>query len=142
MEESEKKLNEILMSVISEVNRTLSAYEAEWVSCKRSPEVEKEVCKSFEQYVEARFNYECSKIPELRDLVIQTDGNLFRCVGMDNPDTSKRRFTWVYFELLRPEDLIPEFEFLRPRLEQVRDLLGGTRLKFNNVKKKIKYLIL
>ena len=44
-------LNDVIKDVISRVNSTLSIYEAEWISCKRTPTSEREVCKSFEQFI-------------------------------------------------------------------------------------------
>ena len=87
------KTEEIIKELIARVNSTLSYYEKDYVSVKRTPYAERERCVSFEQYIEARFNYECSKIPELYDAVIATDGHLFSCTELIDPDTAKRRFT-------------------------------------------------
>ena len=134
-------LDKILRGVISKVNSTLGTYEAEWISCKRTPDSEKEVCMSFEQFVEIRFNFECYKIPELQKLIEVTEGHLFSCTGLDDPDLVKRKFTLAHLEVLNPEMLPEEFEYLRPELDKVVEFLGGKHISFNNVKKKIKYTI-
>lgn len=133
---------EIIKNLISRVNSTLCQYEADWIGCKRTPESEEsEMCSSFEQYVEIRFNYECYEIPELRKLISDTDGHLFICTGLDDPDTAKRRFTTAHIELINPNEFEnPDEEFIND-IEQVKKFLGGTKISFNNVKKKIKFII-
>lgn len=131
----------LLRNLISRVNNTLSYYEKDYISVKRTPESDKERCTSFEQYVEARFNYECCQIPELRDAVLATEGHLFSCISLEEKDTSKRRFTVATVVLLDPETLLETDEILKNEILKIRDFIGGSCIKFNNVKKKIKYLV-
>lgn len=131
----------ILKDLISRVNSTLSYYEKDYISVKRTPESEQERCTSFEQYVEARFNYECCRIPEFRDAVLATEGHLFSCTSLEDQDVAKRRFTTATISLLDPETLLEEDEILKNEILKIREFIGGSCIKFNNVKKKIKYLI-
>ena len=131
----------IIKNLISRVNSTLSYYEKDFISVKRTPFSERERVTSFEQYIEARFNYECCQIPELVDAVLATEGHLFSCVSLENPDISKRRFTIATIELLNPETLLETDENLKNEIIKIHDLLGGSCIKFNNVKKKIQLTI-
>ena len=135
------KTEEIIKELIARVNSTLSYYEKDYDSVKRTPYAERERCVSFEQYIEARFNYECSKIPELYDAVIATDGHLFSCTELIDPDTAKRRFTTASVVLVDPKTLIGANENLINEIYRIHDYLGGSCIKFNNVKKKIKFTI-
>ena len=134
-------LNDVIKDVISRVNSTLSIYEAEWISCKRTPTSEREVCKSFEQFIEIRFNYECSKVPELQKILEDTGGHLFFCKSLEDVDLEKKRFTLAHLELLSPDDFVDESGIILKELEEVRNFLGGSKISFNNVKKKIKFTI-
>ena len=126
-------LEETIRDLISRVNSTLLYFEKDYTSVKRTPTSDKERCSSFEQFIEARFNFECCQIPELIEAVISTDGHLFTCVSLENPDLSKRRFTTasVIIDPNLPENLKNE----------VLELFGGSEIIFNNVRKKIKYTI-
>lgn len=126
-------LKEVIKDLISRVNSSLVYYEKDYVSVKRTPTSDKERCTSFEQYIEARFNYECCQVPELIDAVISTDGYLFKCTGIVDPDDTKRRFSTATVVLSTeiPDDL----------KDEVLQLIGGSEIEFNNVKKKIKFTI-
>lgn len=126
-------LEETIRDLISRVNSTLLYFEKDYTSVKRTPTSDKERCSSFEQFIEARFNFECCQIPELIEAVISTDGHLFTCVSLENPDLSKRRFTTasVIIDPNLPENLKNE----------VLELFGGSEIIFNNVRKKIKFTI-
>lgn len=130
-----------LRSLIARVNSTLSYYEKDYISVKRTPISDRERCTSFEQYVEARFNYECCQVPELRDAVLATEGHLFSCVSLEDSDVSKRRFTIATVILLNPETLLETEENLKNEILKIHEFIGGSCIKFNNVKKKIKYSI-
>ena len=133
-------LDQILLKVIAEVNRSLSTYEKDYISCRRTPEL-REVCTSFEQFVEMRFNYECYKIPELQKLILATDGKLFSCVGLDEPDTVKRKFKLAHLEILDPNLIRDEDIEIKEMLSDVLKLFGGRKISFNSVPKKIKFKI-
>lgn len=131
-----------IKELISRVNSSLSYFEPGWVGCKRYPDsIDPEICLSFEQYIEARFNYECSRVPELEQIIKDTGGHLFVCKSIDDPDLMKRRFSYAYLEIVDPETLIDPDETLINELEKVKNFFGGSKIKFNNVKKKIKYFI-
>lgn len=134
------ELEKTIIKVISEVNRTLNQYEKDWVSCERVPGV-RERCKSFEHFIELRFNRECYKIPEFQKLVEATDGHLFTCTSLDNPDTEKRRFTLAHLEILDPSLIRDEDTEIKEMLDEVLKILGGRKISFNGVKKKIKFII-
>ena len=134
-------MEEIIKELISRVNSTLSYYEKDYVSVKRYPEGERERCSSFEQYIEARFNYECCKIPEFYDAVIATNGKLFSCTSLVDPDTVKRRFTTASVTLIDPQTLPGASENLIREINEIRNIIGGSSIKFNNVRKKIKFFI-
>lgn len=126
-------LQETIKDLISRVNSTLSYFEKDYVSVKRTPTSDKERCSSFEQFIEARFNFECCQIPELVDAVLSTDGHVFTCVSLENPDLAKRKFTTacIIIDPGLPENLKNE----------ILELLGGSEITFNNVRKKIKFEI-
>ncbi len=133
-------LDQILKKVIGEVNRTLGSYEKDYISCRRTPDI-RETCTSFEHYIELRFNYECYKIPELQKLILATDGHLFSCTSLDNPDTVKRKFTLAHLEILDPDLVRDEDTEIKEMLSDVLKLFGGRKLSFNSVPKKIKFKI-
>lgn len=137
--ELEKRLKEI----IGLVNSTLQFYEVDYVSAKRLPNFDKIRCTSFEEYVGIRFNRECFDIlPEISDVILRTDGKLFYCESLEDPNLSKRRFksaTIVINEnlLKNPENtLINEDD-----IKMVKEFLGWSKIKFNSVKKKIKFTV-
>lgn len=137
----EKNIYLTIKNLVARVNNTLSYYEKDYISVKRTPFSERERCTSFEQYIEARFNFECYQIPELRDAILATEGHLFSCISLENPDTFKRRFSQATVILLDPETLIESDETLKNEILKIHDFIGGSCIKFNNVKKKIKILI-
>lgn len=132
---------EEIRTLLSRVNSTLGYYEKDYVSAQRTPDVDKERCTSFEEYIEIRFNREAYNVPEFKDLVEKTEGRLFSCIEIEEPDVVKRRFKTAKIRLLDPNLLPEEFENLKDDIYKVRDLLGGTTICFNSVKKKIKYNI-
>lgn len=134
-------LEEIVKKVVSEVNRTLGQYEKSWVSCERTPGGERERCESFEHFIELRFNRECYKIPELQKLILATDGHLFKCTSLEEPDTEKRKFKVAHVEMLGLDEIRDEDADIKEMLEEVQKLFGGRKISFNSVRKKIKFKI-
>lgn len=138
----------VIKETIARVNRTLSYYEKDFISVQRSPWTDKERCQSFEQYVEARFNFELSKIPEFEYLCQVFDGKLFGLMDLKDPDPDLRKFKLATFSL-PPEEIIkevispfPEMEpLINDEIEKIKNYLGGKIIKFNNVKQKIKIII-
>ena len=134
-------LEEIIKKVVSEVNRTLCQYEKNWVSCERTPGGERERCESFEHFIELRFNRECYKIPELQKLILATEGHLFRCTSLDDPDLEKHKFKLAHVEMLDLSEIRDEDTDIKEMLIEVQKLFGGRKISFNGVKKKIKFKI-
>jgi hypothetical protein len=135
------ELEEIIKKVVSEVNRTLCQYEKSWVSCERMPGGGRERCESFEHFIELRFNRECYKIPELQKLILATEGHLFRCTSLDDPDLNKNKFSMAHVEMLDLSEIRDEDTDIKEMLIEVQKLFGGRKLSFNSVKKKIKFKI-
>ncbi len=134
-------LEKIIRKVVSEVNRTLGQYEKDWVSCERIPGGERERCESFEHFIELRFNRECYKIPELQKLIIATEGHLFRCTSIEEPDLEKHKFELAHLEMLDLSEIRDEDVDIKEMLTTVQELFGGRKISFNSVRKKIKFKI-
>ncbi len=132
-------MEKILRALIQRVNSTLKYYEKEYIEVQRTPELEREKCMSFEQFIEIRFNMECCRVPELAGLEKVLEGRLFSCVELDGSDEVKRRFTTATVELVTPEMLENPPQSLIDELERVRIALGGRKIKFNSVKQKVKF---
>ena len=135
------ELEDIIKTVVSEVNRTLCQYEKSWISCERTPGGERERCESFEHSIELRFNRECYKIPELQKLILATDGHLFRCTQLDDPDLDKHKFGTAHVEMLDLSEIRDEDTDIKERVGKVQKVLGGRKISINSVKKKIKFKI-
>lgn len=131
-----------LKDLIIRVNNTLRYFEKEYIELKRTPESEKEVCESFEQYIEIRFNMESCQIPEFSKLEEMTDGHLFRCTSIMDPDEVRRRFSLATIELTT-SDMFEggSSKLLEDELSLVREFIGGSKISFNCVKKRIKIQI-
>ena len=139
-----KKMSNIektLKEIVKRVNETLRYYENDYIELKRTAESEKEVCKSFEQYVEIRFNMEASKVTEFADLQKLTGGHLFICRSLKDADGVRRRFSIATIELVSLSEFENSNEGLKRDFDKVKDIIGGTRIRFNSVKKRIKVQI-
>lgn len=133
-----------LKGLVSEINRTLTYYERSFSSVKRTPDTYQERCNSFEEFVENRFNFEASKIPELEEAIVATGGKLFECVSIDEPDEKKRRFKTATIRIRDIKDINPRImddESLKVVITKVKEYLGGDQISFNSVRKKIKLTI-
>lgn len=135
--ESERLIKE----VISNVNRTLKSYEKSFTSVKRTPEAYQERCDTFEQFIGRRFNYEAAKIPEFSDLVMKTDGLLFYCSEIEEPDEKKRKFKTATIRIISADLLLDDDQTLKDEIAKLKEFIGGDRIRFNSVKKKIKLTI-
>ena len=135
-------LEKQIREVIARVNSTLNIYEAEYIKCQRTSESEKEICMSFEQFIEIRFNKECEKIPELRAMILETEGHLFLCTDIEEPNLAKRRFKSTTLTLVSPDMVEDISESMKKKLQEIESVIGGSKVMFNSVKKKIKYKIL
>lgn len=138
----------VIKETIANVNRTLNYYEKDFISVQRTPWTDKERCQSFEQYVEARFNFELAKIPEFEYLCQVFDGKLFGLLELKESNPDLRKFKLATFSL-PPEEVVkevvspfPEMEpLINDEIEKIKNYLGGKIIKFNNVRKKIKIII-
>lgn len=138
----------VIKEVIAQVNRTLPYYEKDFISVQRTPWTDKERCQSFEQFVEARFNFELSRIPEFSYLEQVFEGRLFGMLELKEPDPDLRKFRLATLSL-PPEHIIKELLSPVPEMEaliydeiaKIKNYLGGNVIKFNAVKKKIKIII-
>lgn len=138
-----------IREVISNVNATLNSYEYNGVSIARLPQdltagLKLERCMSLQQYIETRFNFECyNYIPEFRELLDYTDGHLFKCSKIDGENLIKHRYKTAQIELITIHDIenIEEHVELKEKLEEIKIILGGNCIEFNNVVKKIKFNI-
>jgi hypothetical protein len=130
-----------IKTIISNVNRTLKSYEKGYCSVKRTPETYQERCESFEEFIERRFNFEASKIPELNDVVMRTEGKLFCCTEIEEPDEKKRKFKSATIKINYNDLLLDEDEILKDEVTKIIEFLGGDRIQFNSVRKKIKLTI-
>lgn len=136
------ELEEDIKKAVSRVNSTLGIYEKDYISQQRTPTTDREVCRSFEQFVECKLNYECSKFPSMHKIIEETQGHLFFCTKLEEADTTKRKFKKAHIKVLTPtmvEDITDE---MRTDLENILVKMGGTEFTFNNVKKKIKLVII
>lgn len=128
-------------SLVSRVNQQLLYYEKGWVSVQRYPDSEKIRPETFEEFVEIRFNFEASKIPELSDTVLKTEGRLFSCTELVDPDEKKKWYKQAIVKLIDVDDIPDEFEDVKEKVDEIRSEIGGNTICFNSVKKKIKLTI-
>lgn len=135
--ESERLVKE----VISNVNKSLRYYEKSYTSVKRTPDSYQERCESFEEFIERRFNFEASKIPEFADIVMRTEGKVFVCTEIEDPDEKKRRFKSATIRIIDVNLLLDEDQNLKDEITKLKEFIGGDRIVFNSVKKKIKLTI-
>lgn len=135
-----KKKNTI-KSLISEVNGTLSHYKkGGWIDCRRTPDSGQEMMESLEQFIDARFNREAWEIPEFRKAEEYLGGRLFSCT-LEGADEIRKRYKQATVTLISAEDIIEPSQELIDLLEEIKSFIGGTKIKFNSVKVKIKYSI-
>lgn len=102
---------------------------------------EREPCESFEHYVESRFNMELSKLPEFAEMEALTQGHLFLFDSITKKDSYRKRFGTITFRLLEPEDMEIQYQPILDGIEEVKKRLGGRKITFNCVMKRIKVII-
>jgi hypothetical protein len=131
----------VIKDMISKVNETLIHYKkGGWIDCRRTPDADQEMMESLEQFIDARFNREAWNVPEFRDAEEYLGGRLFSCT-LDEPDENKKRYRQATLTLIDKDDIIEPSQELIDLLDRARDYLGGTKVKFNSVKVKIKLII-
>lgn len=133
-----------LNQLVVNINSSLYCYDKDSCSyLKRSPSGDLENITTFSQYIECRLNLEMFYIPELADLVKYFDGHLFVVKEIEGLDEDNRRFTMVHAELNTTGDYFimdPDNEDLSfpVVLEEIKKVLGGTKVSFGYSQKKIK----
>ncbi len=132
-------MEELLIEAVRRVNKTLKYYEKDYIEAKRTPYVDREVCKSFQQYIEIRFNMECynSLDPLLSKLEKDFGGFLFKCISLKDSDERKRRFKEATMSLIDIKEVINPDENLKNELEELKSKMGGSKITFNSVKCKV-----
>ena len=129
------KKEHILKERLSYAIKTLGYYEKGFSSTKRTPIDElRERSESLAQYIECRLNFECFKIPELREYEEKFDGFLFK---ISLTEENGRKFETGYITLGLPKIILPPEVVGRLRSE-VSSIIGGSKLKFNNSFRKLK----
>lgn len=130
-----------IKKIISGVNSTLSLYKkGGWIDVRRTPTSGPELMMSLEQFIEARFNREAWNIPEFNEAEELLSGHLFKCELIE-PDEMKKRYKKAIITLIDEKLVLDPTQNLIDELEKVRQHIGGTKIKFNGVKVKIKYEI-
>lgn len=138
----EETIREELKSLVISVNESLQYYEKDFISVQRCPVIPRERVESFRQYIECRFNYEAFKSPTLRPYAEYFDGYLFDVVAVYDEDEKKRIFSEVCVELCtNPQSFLddqynddPDISFLSV-IDEVKEILGGSRIYFNKSKR-------
>lgn len=131
----------LIKELTSRVNKTLNYYEKDYTSAKRTPEIDKELCTSFENYVEIRFNFEACRIPEIKKAVELTEGHLFFCEELEHADTAKRKFKKAHIKIITEDMIEVSDQTLKDEITKVKNFIGGSHIIFNSVREKIKLVI-
>lgn len=130
-----------IKKMISRVNKTLIHYKkGGWIDCRRTPDAGQEMMETLEQFVDARFNREAWNVPEFQKAEEYLGGRLFSCT-LEEPDENKKRYKQATLTLIDIDNVIEPSQELIDLVEEIKTLLGGTKIKFNSVKIKIKYTI-
>ena len=133
---------QVLRKIIAKVNSGLGKFKKDgWIRVERLPGESLETCTTLEQFVEATFNRACfNDIPELREAEILLSGHLFGCI-LEEPDEKRKRFKVAHIVITDKNKVMDPDENLINELYKVQEYLGGTTIKFNSVKVKIKFEI-
>lgn len=135
------KKDKSIRKVISEVNQSLIWYKkGGWIDARRTPSSSVNMVDTLSDYVEARLNREFWNIPELSKACELSEGHVFT-LTLDGVDEAKRKFREATATLINPDTIDSPSDELLEALEEVKLWLGGSVLKFNSVKVKIKYEI-
>ena len=131
----ENVILEVIKPIVLEVNDSLRYFESGYTSVQRCPIIPRETVDTLRQYVECRFNREAFKSSVLESYAKYFDGYLFNVVYMDNEDPKKRRYTEVCIELCKDPGYFADYEFKGVTylevIDAVQDILGGSRIYFN-----------
>lgn len=140
-------MNLDLKQLVVDINSSLYLYDKDGYSyLKRNPSGELENVTTLSQFIECRLNLELFYVPELSDLIKYFDGHLFTVVSVDGLNEEKRRFDMVHAEM----NMTGEYFITDPDqqdlsfpviLEEIKKVLGGTKISFGYSQKKIKLFI-
>ena len=134
MDSNDKELKEHLSSICYTVNRYYERFDEAnnyWSSVERTPAGDVERCRTMNQFIECRLNFECFFIQELTEYAKMMDGHLFDVIEVTEIDEKKRRFkecTVILHEV--PDTYIGDKEYWEIH-EEICKLLGPEKkLKF------------
>ena len=147
---------EELKELVRNVNETLSCYDPGWSRIQRSPHGNRVEIETFRQFLECRFNREAFYSPSLKEYAEYFDGYLFEVTSVIGEDEKKCKFKEVCIELTKTWDNFQDLEMIdslcfededlkREKFwkvtDEVKNLIGGERIFFNNSVKKVKIRI-
>lgn len=134
-------MEKVIEKVIKEVNKSLIHYKkGGWIDARRTPNTGVNIVDTIEEFVDARFNNEAWAVPELHEASDLLEGRLFSCT-LEEPDEEKKRYKMATLTMVKEEDLENPTPEICELLKQARQFLGGDKIEFNAVRKKIKYRI-
>lgn len=139
--QSRKSNKERLKEVVRRVNNTLNLYESNYTSVQTTPHCSKERMKTLEQFIISRFNFEAYEIEEFRDLLDSTNGALFELIELTEPDEERRRYGEAVIGVADVRQILEGCPELDEEIERVYNFIGGTRLRFNDVKLRVRLTI-
>ena len=131
----ENVILEVIKPMVLGVNESLKYYEDGYTSVQRCPIISREPVDSLKMYVECRFNREAFNSSVLEPYAKYFDGYLFNVVYMNDEDPKKRRYTEVCLEVCKDPSCFEDFNFEDVTyfeiIEEVQNILGGSRIYFN-----------
>lgn len=131
-----------LKKLVINVNRTLIWYKKNgWIDCCRTPSSGQEIIAEMSDFLDARLNREAWNIPEFREAEELLGGHLFKFESITGIDEVRKKYKQAVFTLTTPEKVIEPDENLINVLKSVEKFIGGTTIKFNGVKVKVKVII-
>lgn len=134
-------MEKVIEKVIKEVNKSLIHYKkGGWIDARRTPNTGVNIVDTIEEFVDARFNNEAWAVPEFHEASDLLEGRLFSCT-LEEPDEEKKRYKMATLTMVKEEDLENPTPEICELLKQARQFLGGDKIEFNAVRKKIKYRI-
>jgi hypothetical protein len=128
-------IEESLRSVV----KTIRNYEKNFSSVKRTPLDRVIGVNSLSTFIECRINFECFKIPELREYEELMDGYLRTVSEITGEDG--RHFDWCTIALNEKPDHLDEITY-QSIIQDVMNLVGGNELKFTSNHRKLNLTII
>jgi hypothetical protein len=135
------KNKQTLKKMVMRVNNTLIWFKRDTIECRRLPTNTFGKVKGFREFIEARFNREAWNTPEFREAEELLGGFLFKAVSIEGVDESRKKYKNATFKLTCAEDVVDPDENLKSVLSAAKEFIGGTIIKFNGVKVKVKIIV-